>query len=665
MTDTAQTALTKRPIHILSPELQNQIAAGEVVERPASVLKELMENSLDAGATSLTVTIEQGGQGLIDIQDNGWGMTQDEMHLALTRHATSKVADISELNTIRSFGFRGEALPSIASVSRMRITSVPHGEDSGSFVEVDAGRAADSGPAMLREGTRIEIRDLFANVPARLKFLKTPATETRRCQDAFFRLALTRLDVRMKLTVGGRKVYTFSAGQDLAKRLAAAWPPAITDGLMPFAHEQNGYRAHGVTGSPRTAQARADRILFYVNNRPVTDKVLLRAVREAYTGRLLTREYPQAVVFLEVPPEHVDVNVHPAKTEVRFRDERAVFSVIRRAIITALDASAQPHRTEDVSMPDHAGNAPGPSGTSSAMDSMDALPDSFGAASGPSTGAPSSFGSSATASPRPASRPGYEPVSGGSSRAADFDDTRPGFSTYSEFKRMTERENFLDLAPDASRAAAMHEPAVSSNADLYDSVGETAPPIFAAPSSDGSEYLGQLADTYLILRYRDGTLALVDQHAAHERVLYHTFEQAGERGDSQPLAIALELALHPSEGALLDEIWADLSRLGFSLERRSDTLLAVTAIPALLTAARAKDYLRAALSEQAKGITDLWAMLSCKAAVKANQTLARDEALALLEAWRATPGKDYCPHGRPVQVQWGLSDLERLFKRKV
>ncbi|NJB67024.1 DNA mismatch repair protein MutL [Desulfobaculum xiamenense] len=641
---------TQRPIRILSPELQNQIAAGEVVERPASVLKELAENSLDAGAESISIAIEQGGQGLIDIQDDGWGMAPDEMELALTRHATSKVTDFHELNTIRSFGFRGEALPSIASVSRMRISSIARGADTGAFIDVDAGRVTDRGPAALRAGTRIEIRDLFANVPARLKFLKAPTTETRRCQEAFFRLALTRLDVRMTLTVGGRKVYAFTPGQDISKRLCAAWPPAVTDGLIPFDHEQDGYRAHGVTGSPRAAQARADRLLFYVNNRPVTDKVLMRAVREAYSGRILTREYPQAVVFLEMPPEHVDANVHPAKTEVRFRDEHAVFSVIRRAILSALDHAD----AASAAMPAGHGTFSPESVGSSAMDAMDELPSSFGT---PRPAA--SFGSGAPAASRP---------SGTGSTAASGFDARPGFATYHEYRRVTERENLLDIKPDPTRSAATTfcEPEAGHAVEM----GTPAPTPFAAATAvpartaDGGEYLGQLANTYLIIRHADGTLALVDQHAAHERVLFHTFEKAGERGDSQPLALPIELSLHPAEVPLLEEIWGDLLRLGFSMERPSETVLAVTAIPALLTAAKARDYLRSALSEQSRGIRSLWAMLSCKAAVKANQPLARDEALALLSAWCDTPDRDYCPHGRPIRVSWSIGELERLFKRK-
>ena len=632
----------KRPIRVMPPELQNQIAAGEVVERPSSVLKELVENSLDAGATEVVARIEQGGQALVEVQDDGWGMDPAEMELALTRHATSKVADIHELATIESFGFRGEALPSIASVSHMAITSVPRGAVEGHAIEVEHGAVTSRGPAALRAGTRITVRELFMNVPARLKFLKTVATESRRCQEAFFRLALTRLDTRLTFESGGRAVYSFDAGQSLVERLRGAWPPAITDGLRPFDFERDGVRVHGVAGDPRSAQGRADRILFYVNRRPVQDKMLLAALREAYSGRLLSREYPQAVVFVEMPPEMVDVNVHPAKTEVRFRGERAVFSAIRRGVLQALDA----------------GGAPRPEDEAPDFDSM-----------GAPMGAPRPS--------RPGGLPSRNPLGAtGGAMVPDAPKARPGFDTYGEFKRTTERDIPLgfgpggpslpseDLDPSWMEAEAAHSPG-PGRLDAGPALAPIACGAEAAVPGAAETYLGQLADTYLILRGADGTLSLVDQHAAHERVLYHTFEEAGERADSQPLALPMDMPLHPAEAEHLREIGDGLRALGFDLRTPTPGSLAVYAIPALLTASRAKDYLRAAVSGQAKDLRDLWALMSCKAAIKAGQILARDEALSLLSAWRATPGRDYCPHGRPVRVSWSVAELERLFKRKV
>lgn len=669
--------IARRPIRVMPPELQNQIAAGEVVERPSSVLKELMENSLDAGAKDVVVRIEQGGQALVEVQDDGWGMPPEEMELALTRHATSKVTDIRELSTIESFGFRGEALPSIASVSLMGITSVTEGADEAHAIEIEHGTIVSRGPAALRAGTRITVRELFMNVPARLKFLKTQATESRRCQDAFFRLALTRLDTRLTFESGGRKVYSFEADESLVQRLKRAWPPAITDGLKTFDFERDGVRVHGAAGDPRTAQGRADRILFYVNRRPVQDKMLLAALREAYSGRLLSREYPQAVVFVEMPPEMVDVNVHPAKTEVRFRGERTVFSAIRRGILSALDGGLA-----------DAAEADGAAGFEGVADT----PGVFGGSGGYGGSAPHG-GQSGHGAPRPFCGPGGSPAhpratdkaspmttrnplgAAGGITGADLpkDQSRPGFDTYQEFKRVTEAELPMKMGPGLGSSQldpswmddeASH-PVTRNKSGITSAVLPADEALFGKFLAPGETYLGQLANTYLILRGTDGTLSLIDQHAAHERVLYHTFEQAGERGDSQPLAVPIEMPLHPSEADRLNDIDDGLHGLGFDLRTPTPELLAVHAIPALLSASRAKEYLRAAVSGQAKNVRDLWALMSCKAAIKAGQVLARDEALSLLETWRTTPDKDYCPHGRPVQVSWSVNDLEKLFKRKV
>ncbi|MBF0481162.1 MAG: DNA mismatch repair endonuclease MutL [Desulfovibrionaceae bacterium] len=676
-----------RPIRILPPALQNQIAAGEVVERPASVVKELVENSLDAGATRVSVDIDGGGQGLIVITDDGRGMDPAELPLALTRHATSKIADIRDLHHIRSFGFRGEALPAVASVSRLKITSKSDQYPEASFVEVEFGRIVNQGPAASKGGTRIELRDLFVNVPARLKFLRAPSTETKRCIEALTRMALARLDVAFNIGVGGQPRQRFVSGQNLLGRLAGVWPPAVVEGLIELDHGAAGYAVSGLAAAPRVSQGNASRMYFYVNGRPVQDRILMRAVIDAYKGKLVSREYPAVVLFLTVPPEDVDVNVHPAKTEVRFRDEGRVFAVVRQAVSQVLAGPGAAMGVTyfasgpDMGVRENAAPLPGSGAgawggekfsgrreylslTGEGGDGRPADGKSFGeAVSGwifgragsPGGGReePQDGGSSPdTRSARPAS-PGFGPG------AATGAYSGPGGAR-------VRLESKPAAGPLAGAAGPRFGPAFEKAPERP---GERPGERFdAAPrpplTGKTGEYLGQIAGTYLALRRGDATLTLLDQHAAHERVIYAAMRASRTRGDSRRLASPLEMSLHPAEAARLDTLYAELRSVGFLLERPAARRLLVKGAPPTLTPGRAKEYLSFALSGQAKSLDDLWIMLACKAAVKAGCVLAPDEAMALLAAWEETPDKEYCPHGRPAVVTLGLKELEKLFKRR-
>jgi DNA mismatch repair protein MutL len=662
-----------RPIRILPPDLQNQIAAGEVVERPASVVKELVENSLDAGATRVSVDLDGGGQSLIVISDDGRGMDPAELPLALTRHATSKIADIRDLEHIHSFGFRGEALPAVASVSRLKITSKSHQYPEASFAEVEFGRIVAQGPAAAHTGTRIEIRDLFANLPARLKFLRAPSTEAKRCLETVSRMALARLDTAFKIGIGGQMRQRFVAGQDLLGRLANIWPPAVIEGLIGLSHEAGGYAVTGVAADPRVSQGNASRILFYVNGRPVQDRILLRATIDAYKGKLISREYPAVVLFVTVPPGDVDVNVHPAKTEVRFRDEGRVFAVVRQAVSQVL---AGPKLSMGVTY--------FPSGEDlgvreSAATMRPAAPDEkfptrreflslteeddesvppgrgFGeAVSGWIRGAAGSMFAAGPDRTEPVQGRGGQTGQSGQLGQAPRDDWR-------DSPQSPGRDDD-DFWRQGSQTPPQGQPRFGPAFEGRDR--DFASPVAGPSPCRSGEYLGQIAGTYLALRQGDSTLMLIDQHAAHERVVYAAMREARTKGESRRLAAPIEIPLHPAEASRLDKLYSELRSVGFLLERPSGSRLLVRGAPPTLTPGKAKEYLSGALSGQAKTLDDLWIMLSCKAAIKAGTVLARDEALSLIAAWERTADKEFCPHGRPAAVTLGLRELEKLFKRR-
>ncbi len=694
-----------RPIRLLDTALRNQIAAGEVVERPASVVKELVENSLDAGATLVEVNVENGGQALIRVRDNGRGIPPGELELAVTRHATSKIAGMDDLWRIDSFGFRGEALPSIASVSRFRMESAFHDPETGlteaSFIRIEHGHLAEQGPSGLHRGTVVEARDLFATLPARLKFLKTPATEQKRAQELLTRLALARCDAAFVFLAGGREVFRFPAGQTPAGRLAEIWPAGLMRGLLPFDFARDGLRAHGLAAPPDSAQARPDHILLYVNGRAVSDRILLRAVREAYKGRLLSREHPRVVLFLDVPPAEVDVNVHPAKTEVRFRDERAVFSVVVRALGAALDsatfacpageqaAPASRLRAEGESAPSHLPlHPPGFWGEADRERVFRRPPPRdpfvFEAAAPPASDAfvlPPDVAATPVAAVRQAEPAGREGTSGAGG---------PAWAEAAERTNDPARATESTGVDGAVRTGERLGLAEETPCDFASPPGERAdvPPCTAHAAEvpaitrlEGGRmrigpylYLGQIADTYLVLCDAPETggerLILLDQHAAHERILVSRLQRRGFSGEGRPLMLPLELPLHPAERERAEDVWESLHTLGFDLSLEGSdgrAILRVKAVPPLLDRRAAEEILREALDgrrDEHAGLDALWASMACKAAVKAGDRLAPDEAANLAAQWLATENREFCPHGRPCSVIWNGDDLARLFKRK-
>ncbi len=671
-----------REIRLLSPELCNQIAAGEVVERPASVVKELVENSLDAGARLIEITLENGGQSLICVRDDGLGIPPSELELAVTRHATSKIASLDDPWEISSFGFRGEALPSIASVSSFRMDSRYANQEEAAFIRVEHGRLAEHGPSGLHRGTVVEVRDLFATVPARLKFLKTPATELKRAQELLTRLALVHTEAEFIFLAGGREVLRFPAGQTLAQRLAVIWPPAVTESLIPFDRQAGGYRVHGLTSSPGQTQPRADRLLFYVNGRAVNDKLLMKAVREAYKGRLLSKEYPQTVLFVDVPSQEVDVNVHPAKSEVRFRDERAVFSIVLRAIEDAIthllpseDEVPSPAVPTERPEPQFRQTAPSPrpKGFWGEADTERILPPEYRFSRN------SQEEDLEATPPAFSEQPSPQPIDLYGENGLPWDgvpdsvhEEAPLWEPFPRSAPLQQEQGTLPIrkteppSPDARTEEAPIKEQPPQQTLEMEFLGEGQIRI-------GSYiYMGQIGNTYLVLRRlrndrEHGALLLLDQHAAHERVLVSRIETGALSGMSQPLVLPLEYALHPAEQERLEELHGPLTSMGFTLETRAlgqGIALEIRTIPSLLDRSAAGEFIREALAGHKDDLHALWATMACKAAIKAGDPLAPDEAANLIAQWLATENRHFCPHGRPCVLEWSSEELDKMFKRQ-
>ena len=612
-----------RHIQRLSVELQNQIAAGEVVERPASIVKELVENSLDARASQIDVFCERGGRDLIRVQDDGHGIPRDELTLAVTRHATSKITCLADLEHIQTMGFRGEALPSIVSVSRFRIASAF--EQEAYELNVTFGKEGELRPSTLPRGTLIEVQDLFANTPARLKFLKSIATEGKRILEILFRIALAHLDVGFSLTMGERSIFSFLPREGLTARLSLLWPESAVASLRPFHCEQGGLRMHGLAGEPSETCLKANHIYLYVNGRAVQDKRLLAAVKEAYKGRITSRDYPQCILFVEIDPREVDVNVHPAKTEVRFQNEAELFAFCVRAVRSAFPEALSASSLE---------SGLSPSSTENRAESR-------------------LTGSVAASKPL----------------AHETGTRAPGFwgaieQTERPFRQKKAQKLMDETMLPPWEYRSQKEEKAEWMADTP-SVTACSPAEASRSSSEGAlVYLGQIARTYLLFRDEKDSLLVLDQHAAHERVLFARFSAGAYAGLGQTLLMPKELPLHPSEQERLHEVRSQLGRLGFALEVAKDALL-VRAIPPMLAHDAALDFLRDVLSGRLDAQAELLKSIACKGAIKAGHLMTNDEVEELLKQWLATPERDFCPHGRPAVLRWDERFFEKAFKRSL
>lgn len=595
--------------------LVNRIAAGEVVERPASALKEIVENAIDAGALSISIRLASGGLDLIEVSDDGCGMDAADIALALERHATSKLPD-DAIELVETLGFRGEALPSIASVSRMTIESRIRGKDGWQRI-IDHGAVISEGPAAIPPGTRVRVEQLFAKIPARRKFLRSARAEYAACQDVIKRLAMARPDIGFMLEHDGRRAMSVQAGMDRPARVAALTSKELIENSVALDYEREGIRLGGVASVPTYNRGVADHQFLFVNGRPVKDRLLIGAVRGAYAEMLARDRHAVVALFLDLPPDQVDVNVHPAKTEVRFREPALVRGMIVSGLRHALDSSG----FRAVQRP-----------SESALAHWQREDD-----------APSAQGNIFT-------RQGHAYYQSQPSSSA-FHDSHSRFAGLGDM-------HVDELAPLLGRAKV---------------ASESAPDAARYPLGIAR---GQVANTYIVAEAADG-LVLVDQHAAHERLVLERMRsamaQSGGAVPSQSLLLPQVVEIDEPACDRLEARAAELSTFGLEIERFGPAAILVRATPAMLGGGDAKgliedlaDDLSAydeALSLKER-IDHVASTMACHGSVRAGRVLSVVEMNALLREMEITPHSGQCNHGRPTWVKLALGDVEKLFGRK-
>ncbi|OOZ35735.1 DNA mismatch repair endonuclease MutL [Solemya velesiana gill symbiont] len=599
-------------IHALPPQLINQIAAGEVVERPASVVKELVENSLDAGAQRIDVEVEQGGVRLIRVRDNGYGIHHDDMALALSRHATSKIGNLEDLERVASMGFRGEALPSIASVSRMTMQSREAASEGGWQVSGDGSEKVEAPlPVAHPVGTTIEVRDLFYNTPARRKFLRTEKTEFGHIETLIKRLAMSRFDVAFSLQHNRREIIRLPAATEQAemeRRLSELLGPAFLEQALFFDQEKLGLRLSGWVARPTFSRSQADMQYFYVNGRMVRDKLVTHAVRQSFQDVLYHGRHPAYVLYLELDPMLVDVNVHPTKHEVRFRDGRLVHDYLFRTLHKVLSETRPGGEVVDTE-------------TGEVLE------------------------------PVPSHMSDYTP-------SATPEASQPAYQRPFSFK-------VQERTPSYAPSFDIQRPATTAVSTLPEEESTESPPLGYA--------LAQLKGIYILAENGQG-MVLVDMHAAHERITYERFKQSldGNGIATQPLLVPVSVAVSSREADLAEEQSALFENLGMEIGRLGKETLVVRSIPVLLHGADAEKLLRDVLadlvvhggSDRIKAeINNVLATMACHGSVRANRRLTVEEMNALLRDMERTERSDQCNHGRPTWVQLELGDLDKLFMR--
>ncbi len=598
-------------IQYLSPQLANQIAAGEVVERPSSVVKELLENSLDAHASQINIDIEQGGIRLIRVRDNGHGIHKDDLKLALSRHATSKIASFDDLVNVSTLGFRGEALPSISSVSRLTLTSMQKEASEGWQVQGD-GRDDVFAliPAVHNVGTTVEVRDLFFNTPARRKFLRTEKTEFKHLETVVRRIAMARFDVGFDLTHNKRSIYTLPLAQTMdekERRVAALCGQPFMENALYIEYEGSGLRLWGWLAQPTFSRSQADMQYFYINGRVIRDKLLAHALRQAYQDVIYHGRQPAYVLYLELPASALDVNVHPAKHEVRFSESRVVYDFLLRSVKQSL-----------------AEIKPDDRGKTTSTDSI---------------------------------------VTAEKSATAHYSKS---FSRQQAMPLAVNEhiEAYKSLYSSRPPVSAPVSSAVNTSLD-GDNQSEEIPPLGFA--------VGQLHGVYILAQNRDG-LIIVDMHAAHERISYERMKKSFDAGKivSQPLLVPITLRVSKMEAALVEDYAEILEKLGLGINLLGKESIVIRELPAMLRYADAEQLVKDVItdfnsyghsSRIMQEINKILATMACHGSVRANRQLSLSEMNSLLRDMERTEHSGQCNHGRPTWTQLKMNDLDKLFMR--
>lgn len=663
-------ACARRPIRELPDELISQIAAGEVVERPASVVRELVDNAMDAGARSITLRMMGGGTRLISVEDDGGGIAPDELATALKRHATSKIGNLDDLESVMTMGFRGEALAAINSVSELTLLSRMDGQPTAFALD---GQTGEIRPAARATGTTVEVKELFFSTPARRKFLKSDSTELAHCIEAVRRHALARPDVGFAIWHEGKlveqwRVHPGAAG--LEQRLADVLGDEFVAQSIAVEYNAGPLKVMGRTGLPDAARSRPDHQFAYVNGRFVRDKVVMHGARSAYEDVLHGHKQPAYALFMQIDPTLVDVNVHPTKIEVRFRDSRAIHQAVRHAIENALAAPRSHNLGDAPAMPASDFNLKAPASK--------ALPESAGWQQGGMA----------------FERPGPSTFSAPSYKPADF--VRPrvdGEQAMADLKALWQPTKDSALSANGHETSFDQNPPGAQELPGSWTIGPTAdngsrtgvrshgePSSLAAPLPDGDWPLGravaQLHGVYILAQNKQG-LVVVDMHAAHERIVYERLKNQlntteASRIASQPLLIPATFAATPNEVATAEACAEVLEQLGLEISPLSAKTLAVRAVPTSLAQGDAVELARSVLAELAqhdastvvqRAQNEILATMACHGAVRANRHLTLDEMNALLRQMEETERSDQCNHGRPTWRQMTMRDLDALFLR--